>query len=728
MTDERDSDRDVERDTPGVSRELATVTRLPARRDDRDGEVVEAEVVSEQEYLARQRWASYRQDVVTVARVTKAAVTHRRVVPVWRHGAYVFIGASELTKRWAGSGPVATAKREYRVAQAEGDRVRSAEWFDRLEAAKKARHERLKDWARAPAAALKLGGITLFGLIALLLLVGCMYAYVTGEWRDIGTPLYGVFLLIAGLVWFVTVTAVFAPPLAGALVAYVCWGVGRHHDEKLPEVIAPATVKRDMDTITASRALAAFRGLGIAELRKKILELGPDAESLVGLISHAGCGVEFDFTLPREVTSTDEVLSRHARLAENLPRHKHEVHLSVPAPGVIRVWAAHPGALDEPVGTSPMLLDETLRIDYRRGRVPWGVSLRGDLVEIGLYQRHLLITGMSNQGKTRAMLALALGQAHHERTELWICDLKGINPDTKVSDWEPLRGLATKGRFIVGPTDEHVIAATEMLEDAVREMNRRIIEGGEWDPLTVWVDEAQVAYMCPAKDGAGQPYGGAKNTGRFLTAVRQIQNQGRAVDVLLRQGTQDPTAQNLPPLARDGAQLRMCLVVGKAEKSRMALGDQAAERGAAPHLLRPGLDKGVVVVAGDGAPVEQEGQASITVRTFYLPDSQVRTIADRLIARRGPQREWKPGERDLLADVADVLGPDEQVKAPDVAARLRELAPGYGPYERLHGKRLAELLEGEGVAVKKLDGDQMVRRDRVYAALDARDDEDGARE
>ena len=75
-------------------------------------------------------------------------------------------------------------------------------------------------------------------------------------------------------------------------------------------------------------------------------------------------------------------------------------------------------------------------------------------------------------------------------------------------------------------------------------------------------------------------------------AARKIHNQGRAVNVLLWQGTQDPTDQNLPKLVREGAHIRASLALGTESQARMALGDKAVDGGAAPHLLRPGLDKG----------------------------------------------------------------------------------------------------------------------------------------
>jgi S-DNA-T family DNA segregation ATPase FtsK/SpoIIIE len=156
----------------------------------------------------------------------------------------------------------------------------------------------------------------------------------------------------------------------------------------------------------------------------------------------------------------------------------------------------------------------------------------------------------------------------------------------------------------------------------------------------------------------------------------------------------------------------------------MALGEKAVEAGAAPHLLRPGLDKGTLVVAGDGAPVDDPAQSSVTVRTYYLDPGERAAVAVRAKALRGPVRRMEDAEvvRDLLADVADALGRDDVVRAPDVAARLRELAPDYEPYRHLDGTQLSDLLAAEGVEVKRKDGYPVVRRERVYRALNDRED------
>lgn len=246
-------------------------------------------------------------------------------------------------------------------------------------------------------------------------------------------------------------------------------------------------------------------------------------------------------------------------------------------------------------------------------------------------------------------------------------------------------------------------------------------------PLVGIVDEAQVAFMCPLKDEDKRPYGGSKATSRYFMAVRKVHNQGRAVNVTLWEGTQDPTDQNLPKLVREGAHTRASLVLGTESQARMALGDKAVEGGAAPHLLRQGLDKGTLVIASDGIDIPA-GQASITVRTHYVDDEQATAIADRAKALRDGvttlQVIERGEERDALADIFAVLGDSPRVLTQDVLKRLAALnEDAYGTWTNSDLKRV---LADAGDEPYKSDGRMVVGRDRVARALANRDTDGSA--
>jgi S-DNA-T family DNA segregation ATPase FtsK/SpoIIIE len=610
-------------------------------------------------------------------------------------------------------------ERMIRAAEAVGNLEAAEEWEERLQRFRAARHHRRMDLLHSPVEAAKGVAVGAGMSIGVLVALGVVMAINTGHVGDVITPLSATIDFIALLIRIVQVVWGPALTIGPFLALLALWSVGRKQ-HAAPAWALPANVRgSEGEPITPSIVVKALRDLGVPALARAIKEMGDAGASMLGPIRIAGCGVEVDVTLPSGV-ATNEVQNKRRKLAENLTRHEHEVFITIPeAARTVRLWIADSGALDEPIGPSPLVTDETLTANYKTGRAPWGQDLRGDAAELSVYQRHLLVTGLSNQGKTAALRALALWLALDRTVQFWIADLKGVG------DWAPFDGIAKV--LIEGPSDSHCIQATEMVEDAVEEMNRRI-EAVRKDPslvfppLIVLVDEAQKAFMCPAKGEDGRPYGGAKATSRYFMAVREIHNQGRAVDVLMWQGTQDPTDQNLPKLVREGAHTRASLVVGTESQAEMALGAKAVNAGAAPHLLRQGLDKGTLVVASDGIAIPA-GQSSITVRTHFIDDEPAAEIAARAKALRDGVATLRAidrtEERDPLADVAAVIGKAARLRTDEVLKRLHALDTAV--YREWNNGRLKRLLEEHGEEPKKSHGVMVVRRDDVARALANRD-------
>ncbi|MGW0950072.1 FtsK/SpoIIIE domain-containing protein [Streptomyces sp. NPDC002623] len=657
---------------------------------------------------------------VRSGRAVKHAVTHENTKTaaraVARHSLYV-VGGARITARRTWDGKTAARyERFMRAAEAAGNMEAAAEWEERGQHFRDARHRRRMDLLHSPLDAAKGVAVGTGMGIGALVALGVVMAIANKDVKDVVTPIQAVIEFINLLITIVQVVWGPAVTLGPFLALLALWAVGSKQ-QAAPAWALPATVRSgEGEPITPSIVVKALRDLGVSALAKAIKEMGDAGASMLGPIRIAGCGVEVDVTLPSGV-STIEVQNRRRKLAENLTRHEHEVFVTIPqAARTVRLWVADSGALDEPIGPSPLVTDETMTADYAKGRAPWGQDLRGDAASLSLYQRHLLITGLSNQGKTVALRSLALWLALDKSVEFWVGDLKGVG------DWNMFDGLAA--RLIQGPTDEHVIQVTEMVEDAVEEMNRRIQAppGTQFPALIVIVDEAQMAFMCPAKDEDRRPYGGSKATSRYFMAVRKIHNQGRAVNVLMWQGTQDPTDQNLPKLVREGAHTRASLALGTESQARMALGDKAVDGGAAPNLLRPGLDQGTLVLASSGIAIPA-GQASITVRTHYIDDDAAEAIIDRAKALRDGVTTLhaidRGEDRDPLADIAAVLGDASRVLTADVLKRLTALnEDAYGAWTPGDLKRV---LEDAGAEPYKSDGRMVVGRDRVARALANRD-------
>ncbi|MEV5860983.1 FtsK/SpoIIIE domain-containing protein [Streptomyces sp. NPDC052071] len=657
---------------------------------------------------------------VRSARGIRTVATHEHTKTACRatarHGLYVLGGTRIVARRtWEGR-TASRYERMLRAAEAAGNMEAATEWEERGQRFRQERHRRRMDLLTAPMDAAK--GIAAGAGIGAggLLLLGIMLAVANKDWTDIGAPTMALIELVRWIVFIITVTWGPLVTIGPWAVLLGLWAVGKNQ-QAAPQWALPANVRSgEGEPITPSIVVLALRNLGVAPLRTAIKEMGDAGASMLGPIRIAGCGVEVDVTLPSGV-STDEVQKRRRKLAENLSRHEHEVFITIAeAARTVRLWVADSGALDEPIGPSPLVTDPDSKADYKSGKAPWGQDLRGDAAALSLYQRHLLITGLSNQGKTAALRSLALWLALDRTVEFRIADLKGVG------DWGMFDGLATV--LIQGPTDDHVIQATEMVEGLVAEMERRIQAppGTKFTPLVGIVDEAQLAFMCPVVDSEKRPYGGSKATSRYFMAVRKVHNQGRAVDVTLWEGTQDPTDQNLPKLVREGAHTRASLVLGTESQARMALGDKAIDGGAAPHLLRQGLDKGTLVVASDGIAIPA-GQASITVRTHYIDDDQAFEIANRARALRDGVTTLhviEQGEtRDPLADIAAVIGDTNRVLTQDVLQRLSVLSEdSYGSWTHADLKRV---LDGTAAEPYKSDGRMVVGRERIARALANRD-------
>ncbi|WP_331453033.1 ATP-binding protein [Streptomyces sp. SS162] len=636
-----------------------------------------------------------------------------------RHGMYVVGGARIVTRRaWEGR-TAARYERMMRAAEAAGNLEAAAEWEARGTAFRAARHKRRMELLAAPQEAARSAVVGVLTVQAGLLALGGAVSVSTGELGDVLVP---TLFVLDVLHWAVVIATVVWGPLVtlGPWLALLgLWAVGRHQ-QAAPQWALPARQRSTGgEPITPSIVVKAFRDLGISALSKAIRAMGDAGASMLGPITLAGCGVEVDVTLPSG-SSTDEVMKRRRKLAENLGRHEHEVHVSVaPAARTVRLWIADSGALDEPVPASPLVLDETLTADYKNGRAPWGLDLRGDAALVSLYQKHLLITGLSNQGKTASLRALALWLALDPSVEFRIGDLKGVG------DWSMFAGLATT--LIEGPTDDHVVAVTHMVEGVFEEMQRRLLapKGTTFPPLVALVDEAQVAYGSGAIGEDKRPYGGAKATSRYFRAVKGIHDQGRAVNVTIWEGTQDPTNENLPKRSREGNHIRAALVLGTEAQAEMALGESPVKAGAAPHKLRQDLDKGQVVVSGSGLTLPP-GQVFLNVRTHYVSDTEAEAIAERARERRAGRPQLAAVEDvqdvDPLADVLAVLGDAPRLRTQVVLQRLAEHNPRE--YEDWTHADLKRLLDDVGHGEYKTDGGRMhVSRERIVKALADRDDD-----
>jgi len=694
--------------------------------------IIEGVIVSPTAGPSRAQRRARRRRQLAAAR---AALTHPAVRGGGRQLVYLALGMRVMGRRFWQSRTTSLHERMMRTAVTMGDHTAALEWEERAAIRRFERHERRMELLSAPVDAARAVFAGTVGGAFLLLVTGIALWMHSGHIADVTTPFEVTATVVKTIADILRVT--WRPLIGLALLASILglWQTGRNEREALPMWLAPAgelPAAPDDSWITPSVVVLALRDLGISSLRKWIVDAADGAAAMLSPIVVSGCGVEVEVSLPRGVPTTD-ILTRHQKLAENLGRHPHELYIEVPAQKrpMVRLWIADVGALDEPVSPSPLVTDAEMSANFITGTAPWGVDRRRNPVGLCLYQRHAIFTGISNHGKTATLRAFALWSALDPIVEFWIADLKGVG------DWGMFDGLATV--LIQGPTDEHVIATTEMVEAGVAEMERRLLAlqdsdapngvteamartpGSGFHPLEIYVDEAQVAIMCPAVDGKKVPYGGFKNASRFFTACRKIQNQGRAVNVTLKLGTQDPNPQNFPVMLRNGSHLRAALALGSEGQAKMVLGDDLVKAGAAPHRLRRGIDKGVVVAAGEGVTFPA-GEAFMTIWTHFIDGTASHEVADRAKEHRAAV-ESRTGAHDaaeelppldVLADVAAILDGAPRMLTQEAMQRLAERDERYREWTNADFKAA---LDEAGAATYTYNGRMHVHGDRVREAL-----------
>lgn len=718
-------------DDRAPSRELATVHHLPARLD--RGEVIDGEIVTDADYAALQRrralerWEAYRGDVVTVGRVTRTVVTHPRTVTAakfaGRHGAYVLTGAAVIAKRAWEARTNSVPDAMIRAAMAAGNHEAAAEWWDRGERAREQRHKRRMDLLKAPFELARVFLVGLASLIALLLLLGAAYAWHTGDVSDVLGPIRGVIWLIAGLIWLVTVTAVFLPfVIAGALVT-ACWVVGRHTG-RIPGWLE-VKAKRDEEAVvvTPLGVAAALAHLGIAPLNKAVKD-GWQVQFLVPPTLVNKRGYHMVFSVPLGVTA-GMIADKRDVLARNLIRAPLEVWpVEAEQAGYVDCWVANPGANQRLGSKYPLLHDGTC--DVFSG-VPLGESQRGDVIGPPSIEANYSVGGMMGQGKSNGARVVAAGWALDPIAELAVFVFAN-NGDFDA--YKPRLAVYRKGvddevaRDALGHLRE-LYADVAAREERLAKLGAKKVTRGlaekhpELRPRLTILSECHELFSHPE-------FG--KEAADLATKTTR---RSRKTGIVLLVDTQSSRAEAIPPKLLELVKINACFAVKNWRSNDGFLGDGSFAAGIRATELRPGKDRGTSVMTGTTA------ERFELVKWYFIEvdDDRGYDAATEIIARAmqnvrpcvptsaRPRAIEAQVERDLLADVAEAMRDVETVRARDLVALLRRLAPDYQPYRQLDGSQLAQLLRDEGVQVRFKDGYPTVRRDRVLRALADREDE-----
>ncbi|AVZ74012.1 hypothetical protein SLUN_19445 [Streptomyces lunaelactis] len=447
-----------------------------------------------------------------------------------------------------------------------------------------------------------------------------------------------------------------------------------------------------------------------------VSEAQRDETHLAGVIQPSGPGWTATVELPRG-TKASVAVSRVEDLASALRIKKSRIEISADTSddgheGRFVLWVANE---DNPYGNGkhPSELIAAPVWDFWQQGVPLGADARRDRHTMHLLWSSLMIGGLMGYGKSYLARLVAAAAALDPTVRIIVLTGK-TGPD-----WAPLRHIAHQ--WIAGATPDIIRRVLGVMEQTIGEMQDR---GTELDrlyeedpaavpegkitpelakkgmgPVLLVVDELQELL-----DGAAlvqvaiedEPEGGGRpktRSGRDLM-VEAFARYVRVTRFVGGMGvfiTQRPSADSVPTKLREVCAKRASYRVKGDKSSKMVLGDDAVDAGAAPHLLGE-ASKGVVVL-DQGS---EQGHVTLKADVIDLPEFRdiclrgrdLRITAGTLTgdaAEYGKEDAAAAAVRLLLADcltVLDQAGVD-RARTERLVELLAEHHPGrYGDLTR----------------------------------------------
>lgn len=433
-------------------------------------------------------------------------------------------------------------------------------------------------------------------------------------------------------------------------------------------IVTPHVVPAEFEKLTQDVVVRALGSLGISGIDRFLRE-GKDASQFFPHpIRQDGPGWRAEVDLPFGVTAT-MIMERRERFASGLRRPLGAVW---PEP----VSDEHTGRLDVWVGQQdinkrkpvpwPLLKSGTADV-FRPVQV--GTDVRGRPVRAPLIYHNWLIGSMPRNGKTGTVRELNAAVALDALCEQQVHELKGTG------DLDAFEPLCT--RFASGIDDDSIAYAAESLSMLRGECEKRgpkikrlppsicpdkrvtreiAAKYRDLRPVACTIDECQNLFAHPK-------YG--KQAGTDAEFVIKI---GPAMGIFLILATQRPDKESLPTGVSGNVSIRFCMYVAGQTENDMILGTSSYKNGVRATTFRPETDAGLGYLKG-ATPAPK------VVKTHYLnvPDTQAVVARARALRERAgtlPATDDGSPERDVLADVLDVIGADPGMHWETAAAQL----------------------------------------------------------
>ncbi|MFF8879616.1 FtsK/SpoIIIE domain-containing protein [Streptomyces flaveolus] len=651
--------------------------------------------------------------------------THDGYRALVRHGAYTWGGARILTRRAWDSRTTARHERMMRAAEAAGNEELVRQWEQRAYAYRFARHRRRVELLQMVANAPKTIATGAGAGAGLLLLLGVMLAWGTGDVRNVLTPINATVEL---LTWVTFLASVIWEPLLYSLPALAiggAWAVGRHQ-HAAPSWALPADAE-DRDVVPDEGAiLKALGNLGIAPLNKAIKDGWQPR--WVSPTTRSGNGWHTQLQLPMGVT-VEMIAGRKNVLAHNLLRKPVEVWPTEPPklPGTLDLWVADQGSLSGAVPPWPLLTEGTT--DYFKG-VPVAVSQRGEPIMGKLMAANWMVGGIMGSGKSSLVIALLLGAILDP-----LVDVEAYVMAYNV-DYDPLKPRLRA--LVKGDEDEQIEAAVKALRrlrDEVTERGKLLEElGGDTVKLTreLALRDPRMRPKVVVFDECHELFMHKEHGKEAAELAVKVMKKARKVGITLIWVTVSPTADSIPRDVTRNTSHRVAFAVGDHVANDGLLGSGKHKSGVTATTLIPGEDIGTAVTVGFTSKPFEVIRSHYVARDPEKGVDEVTPVVQRALALRDgaePVATLEGVTADPLTDVAAVLGDEPRMLVQEVLHRLAERNPEeyreWGPTD------LKRALEPFGAEQYKSAGRMVVARDRIHDAIldrlaEADDDEGGS--
>ncbi|MEV0070824.1 cell division protein FtsK [Amycolatopsis sp. NPDC050768] len=420
--------------------------------------------------------------------------------------------------------------------------------------------------------------------------------------------------------------------IAGAAASVALAVLGRRKDGspgRKPALAGPRTLTWTMDPQVLVDAFRDAKLIGKDETLR-----------LVERATRVGDGWAVTVDLPATRKAADVVKNRDA-LASALA--VDEVQLIVERvrgnsghAGRVAMWVAD----EDPYASPPLrtpLLGVTQWDAWRP--IPFGRDARDRRIDLPLVWTSLLVGAIPRQGKTFSARLAAAGLILDAWVRLYVADFKAGK------DWDAA-GLVAH-RFMSGDEPEHVLALVDWLIELVGEVQTRFRRMRDLDDLTcpeskvtpemsrdkslnmpitaIFIDEVQVPLedRTPV-DVQGKKLPAGEYVGELLTWLAK---KGPAAGIVLVLATQRPDSKTIPSGLRAVLGSRFALRVMDWRDSNIVLGEQMNTRGFDSSRLLPS-HKGVGILRPDGDTAAGADVLAVTVRTYYMPNEDWRTICE----------------------------------------------------------------------------------------------------